>query len=177
MSTLKSLRLGDYKCFFFPVCAVICWPAWVFICKQTQSISVWFFSSSAFLFIFFFALTTRWTSKITWKLSLLFLKLRLLEAGVSSAFFRAKKSEPSCPDTLDVKLQIACYLSLLLFLEPRELQKNTQIVWSTFDVIRDKYCGRVWRRRGEELNVRETYYILFLTLYVAKLCLCVLKWV
>lgn len=43
----------------------------------------------------------------------------------SLVFFQAKKSEPSCPD---VKLQIACYLFLLLFLESRELQKNTQIV-------------------------------------------------
>lgn len=46
-------------------------------------------------------------------------KLQLLKA--------AKESDPSCPEAVNVKLHITCYL-FLLSLESGELQKNTQIV-------------------------------------------------
>lgn len=49
----------------FTVCTVICWPAWVFICTQTQSIFLFWqsdFSLSVFLYVFL--------SQMSWKLSL-----------------------------------------------------------------------------------------------------------
>lgn len=131
-----------------------------FFCKFLR---VWFFfSSSAFIFIFFGCSVI--TQKLFFSLARFSPKLQLLEACTFSVCFRAKKSEPSCPDTQDMKLQIACYLFLLLlFLESRELQKNTQIVWRTFDVTGDKYRRRDvkswYERHGKGLTIYSVYVI------------------
>lgn len=81
-----------------------------------------------------FFLTVRWSLKIK---TFLFLrlapKLQLLTGW--------RLCSPPCPDSLDVKLRLACYLFFHLPHELRELQKKPERARSIFDATRDKCCS------------------------------------
>lgn len=120
MNRLKSLRLGDYKCFYSVCCDLLTSMNLNLQANTSLFLAVWFFLE-CFSF-FFFA-----HREMTWRLSLFLhfsLRLQLLKAGIFSVFFQSKRNQYlHFPDTL--KLQIACYLFLLLFLESRENFKRT----------------------------------------------------
>lgn len=74
----------------------------------------------------------------------------LLNSGCSKlppALFSSKQRNQNLPLQMWNSRQRVIYFSFFSWVE--ELQKNTQIVWSTFDVTTDKYCSRDWCKVGE----------------------------